>query len=125
MKRTQMIFKPDILDSVYIYPNYRITFDQAVEKLGAPDGYWLLPVNGESGGCRLHVIWENKRIVLWQEDGKINWFSFQEDLCTKIQDRNGKLPENMLIETVQIDTPGGIKALTDSDAFSPWKGFAK
>jgi hypothetical protein len=121
----EMIFKPDVLDSVYIYPNYRITFDQAVEKLGNPDGYWLQPDTPETHGCKLLVIWKNQRIVLWKDDGDMGWFSLLKDLCTKIGDRNGKLPENMVIETAQIDSPDGIKSLTNGTAFNPWEGFAK
>ena len=121
----EMIFKPDILDSVYIYPNYRITFDQAVEKLGAPDGYWLQPDTPETFGCRLLVIWKNQRIELSKDDGEMGWFSLFKDLCRKISDRDGKLPENMVIEGVQIDSPDGIKAITNSTAYNPWEGFAR
>jgi hypothetical protein len=118
----EMIFKPDILDSIYIYPNYRITFDQAVEKLGAPDGYWLRPISPESGACRLLVVWKNQRIELWKEDGETGGFLSQGGLCTEIHDRNGKLPENMMIQTVEIDSPDGIRTILP---LSPWKGFAK
>ena len=120
-----MIFKHDVLDSVYIQPNYRITFDQAVEKLGAPDGYWIRPIYPKSHGCRLLVVWKNKRIMLSEQEGEMGWFSLQEDLCTKIHDRNGKLPENMVIKSVEIDSPDGIKALINSDFFRPWEGFAR
>ena len=120
-----MIFKPDILDSVGFSPNYRITFDQAVEKLGAPDGYWLQPVTPETHGCSLIVIWKNQRIELSKEDGEMGWFSLLKDLCTKIGDRNGKLPENMVIEGVQIDSPDGVKSIMNSTAFNPWEGFAR
>ncbi len=120
-----MDFESDALDSVYIFPNYRITFDQAVEKLGAPDGYWIQPIYPKSLGCRLLVIWKNQRIELWKEDGEMGWFSLLKDLCTQIHDRNGKLPENMVIQQVQIDSPDGIKAITNSDAFFPWEGFAR
>ena len=120
-----MEFESDILDSVYIFLNYRITFDQAVEKLGDPDGYWIRPIFPESHGCRLLVVWKNKRIVLSKEEGEMGWFSLLKDLCTKIHDRDGKLPENIVIEKVEIDSPSGIKSITDTDAFYPWKGFAK
>jgi hypothetical protein len=120
-----MDFESDVLDSIYISPNYRITFDQAVEKLGAPDGYWLQPDTPETFGCRLLVIWKNQRIELSKDDGEMGWFSLFKDLCRKISDRDGKLPENMVIEGVQIDSPDGIKAITNSTAYNPWEGFAR
>jgi hypothetical protein len=117
-------FEPDVLDSINFPPNYRITFDQVVEKLGNPDGYWILPASPETPGCSLRVVWKNKRIVLWKEDGEMGWFSFKESLCLQIHDRDGNLPENMLIEKVQIDSPSGIKSIMDTH-FHLWKGFAK
>jgi len=69
-----MDFESDVLDSIYISPNYRITFDQAVEKLGAPDGYWLQPDTPETFGCRLLVIWKNQRIELSKDDGEMGCF---------------------------------------------------
>ena len=117
-------FKDDVLDAIYFHPNYQITFDQAVEKLGSPDGFWLRPIAPDAGGCELMVIWKNKRIILWKEESTTGLYLFGGDLCTQVHDHGGKLPRNMLVEQVEIDLPGLIETLMKQDSYNPWKGFA-
>ncbi len=118
-----MSFENDMLDGIYIFPNYPITFDQAVEKLGAPDSFRVRPINPGGGGCELIVVWKNKRIILWKDDSVNGMFIFVGDLCKQIHDRGGKLPQNMLVERVWIVLPSEIESIMDAD-FRPWAGFA-
>ena len=117
-------FKDDVLDTINFRPNYQITFDQAVEKLGSPDGFWLQPLAPEGGGCRLLVIWQDKRLLLWKEDRVNGAFLFARDLCAKIHDLAWRLPKDMLVEQVEIAPPSLIELLMKQDAYNPWKGFA-
>jgi hypothetical protein len=116
-----MTFKKGILDTLYIEPNYQITFEQAVEKLGAPDGFSVQPAYPEAGGCELQVVWKNKRLVLWKQDSIKGIFSFGQDLCEQVH--HGELPKGILIQNIQIMLPSDIESIMH-DGFQPWKGFA-
>jgi len=129
-----MIFENDTngpLEDLYVIPNYQITFEQAVEKLGSPDGFSILPMYADAAGCRLQAIWKNKRLVLQYQTGVIHifYFGLNRDLC----DNTGKrpLPKGILVQEVEIMLPSEIESMTQANPtlanpapFVPWKGFA-
>jgi len=121
-----LIFENDVLDEIWFSPSYRITFEQAVEKLENPDGYeiWLTP-GGLYAGCRLDVIWENKGLMLEYATGEISIISFgsNRDLCNNF----GKqpLPKGLLLDSVNITTPSFIESMIKGGDFYSWNGFAK
>jgi len=120
-----LIFNNDVLDNINITPNYQITFEQAIEKLGSPDGFFVMPVDPAGGRCILQVLWKNKGLILLKQDSAQGIFSFREDLCDQIHDNDEKLPKGMFIDSdsVIIVSPSTIGIL-QSD-LQPWAGFAK
>ncbi len=118
-----LFFKKGILDEIIFPLGYRVTFEQAVEKLGSPDGYeiWLTP-GGLYFGCRLDVIWENKRLMLEYSTGDISIISFGPNTNRDLCNNTGKqpLPKGLLVDSVYITSPSIIKSMMD---YFPWKGF--
>ena len=120
-----MYFEKGILEDIDFSPSYQITFEQAVEKLGSPDGLWVLPNEGDAAGCELQVIWKNKRLVLQYDTGILPIISFglNEDLCSNEGKR--PLPKGILIQYVKIMLPSDIESILQDNPLNPWKGFAK
>ena len=120
-----LIFENNILDEIWFSPSYRITFEQAVEKLGNPDGYeiWLTP-GGLYFGCRLDVSWEKKSLILEYTTGDIFIISFgpNRDLCSNYGKR--PLPRGILLESVMITNPSFIESTIKGGDFYSWNGFA-
>jgi hypothetical protein len=56
-----MSFDNDILEFLWITPNYLITIDQVVEKLGNPDGFSAYPTDPGGTGYYLAVIWKKRQ----------------------------------------------------------------
>ena len=119
-----LIFNNDVLDKINISPNYQITFEQAVEKLGPPDGFFVMPTDPGGGRCILQVLWKNKGLILLKQDSSKGIFSFREDLCDQIHHNDGKLPKGMFIDSdsVIIVSPSTI-GISQSD-LQHWEGFA-
>ncbi len=119
------------LEDLYLMLNYQITFEQAVEKLGSPDGFSILPMYPDAAGCRLQVIWKNKRLVLQYQTGVIHifYFGLRRDLCDNTG--NQPLPKGILVQEVEIMLPSEIESMTQVNPtlanpapFYPWNGFA-
>ena len=89
-----------IVDDIEFYPNYLISFDQAVQKLGPPDGRRVRPLTPETKGCTLLATLGNKRLVLQKIDPVTGIFNFAPDLCEQFHDLNGKLPRGLPVENV-------------------------
>jgi len=120
-----LIFNNNLLDEIDINLNYQITFEQAVEKLGSPDGFFVIPTDPGGGRCTLQVVWRNKRLILSKQDKEQGIFSFREDLCDQIRHNEGKLPKDIYIDRdgIEIASPNIIELFRyDLEA---WKGFAK
>jgi hypothetical protein len=120
-----LVFKNNVLDEIDINPNYQITFEQAIEKLGSPDGFFVVQIDPGGGRCVLQVMWKNKRLILLKQDSVQGIFSSRENLCDQIHHYGGKLPKDMFIDGdgVKIYSPSIIELL-QSD-FQSWEGFAK
>jgi hypothetical protein len=116
-------FEDDILSRIYITPNYPITIDQVVKKLGEPDGFSAYPTDTGGTGYYLAVIWKKKQLVLeYREDsGDISFWSKSQGLYEKIRDNNGKIPKNLIVQDVLYTTPYYIDRMMN---YKKWKGFA-
>ena len=119
-----MTYESGILETLSLVPNYQIAFEQAVEELGNPDGFLVLPIYPETEGCYLQVVWKNKGLELKYEEGVGGIFSFREDLCEQVLHKDGKLPKNILVQNVEIMLPSKIESIMQNDSLKPWKGFA-
>jgi len=113
-------FEKGVLENLSYIPNYEITFEQAVEKLGSPDGVSVRPMYPDAGGCDLQVVWKTSKLVLQHSEGIVQ---FGDDLCGRIQRNKGELPRGIFVTRVQIMLPGALEALMN-DSIKPWKGFS-
>jgi len=75
-----MGFENGILEFLACVPNYQITFEQVVEKLGIPDEFSVEPMYPDAVGCELQVVWKNKRLVLSYGTGIISIFTLGQSL---------------------------------------------
>lgn len=121
--RVVMTFEDDILERIYITPNYPITIDQVVEKLGNPDGFSAYPTDPGGTGYYLAVIWKKKQLVLeyTEDSGNISFWSKSPGLYEKIRSNNGKIPKHLIIQDVLFTTPYYIDRMMN---YKTWKGFA-
>jgi hypothetical protein len=123
-----MAFKNDKLEVLDFSPNYQITFEQAVEKLGSPDGFSVHLNSGDVASCELQVIWRNRSLVLQYDTGLLPIISFGSNTNADLCDDEGKrtLPKGILVQYVKIMLPSEIQSMTQGNPdFVPWKGFAK
>jgi hypothetical protein len=115
-----MSFNENILENLSISPNYRITFEQAVEKLGAPDGYVYSPLGAEIKGCSIFLIWVKRQMTLnFTEKTHISG----EDLCERLSKENWKVPKGILIDIISYVQPKQIYDLKSNDTYKIWTGF--
>jgi len=121
-----MDFENDVLEAIYFVPNYQITFEQAIEKLGKPDGILVQAMYPDAEGCKLQGVWEYKRLVLYYETGVISMFSINHFLADNLCGNMGKLPlpKGILVQRVAILLPRDIASLIQDYSPQPWKGFA-
>ena len=113
-----MSFNNDILETLWLSPNYPMTLEQAVENLGPPDGFSIYPTNPGATDCYLGIAWKEKLLVLEHTASKPFW---GDDLCQEILHNGDKIPKNLLIESVVISQPGYIERMMN---YKIWKGFA-
>jgi hypothetical protein len=121
-----MGFENGILEFLAFVPNYQIIFEQAVEKLGSPDGFSVEPMYPDAAGCELQVWWKNKKLVLSYWTGIISIFTFGQSLNNKLCGNEGNLPlpKGILIQGVNIFLPSEIESIMRTNPFGSWKGFA-
>ena len=120
-----LLFDQGVLESVSITPGYEITFSQAVEHLGAPDGFLVQPVYPDARGCRLQIVWKKRGLILANTEGVVGLFDFRDDLCTQVSNNHDKLPPLLLIESVTITDSVGLKSMLENDTLETWQGFAQ
>jgi hypothetical protein len=120
-----MDFENDVLEDIYFVPNYQITFEQAVKKLGKPDGFLVQPLYPDAGGCKLQVVWKNKRLVINYDTGIISIFSSGQSLNDKLCNGEGNLPlpKGILVQRVAILSPRDFASLIQDYSPQTWKGF--
>lgn len=113
-------FYEKTLESIYIWPNYQISFDQAIEQLGEPDGFFYTPLGVETSGCYISLIWIKQQMTLSfsEETGVI-----KRDLCSHLLETNWKVPKNIPVQTVSIVSGDRINSIMLNDTYIIWKGF--
>ena len=120
-----MTFENGTLENLSITPNFDITIDQAVEKLGTPDGFLVRPMYPDAGGCRLQVIWKKQRLILEHTEGIVSIFDFRNDLCEQVKQNEGKLPPHIILERVNITNSNQMESILKGDILKIWKGFTQ
>jgi hypothetical protein len=117
-----MVFADDTLEEIYMTLNYPITMEQAVEKLGNPDGFSAYPTDPGGTGYYLAVIWKKKQLVLeyTEDSGNISFWSTNPSLYEEIHSNNGKIPKSIIVQDVRYTTPYHIDHMMN---YKKWKGF--
>lgn len=93
-----MGFDRGILSNLSLYPNYRITFEEAIEKIGSPDSFYYSRKEAEMKGCSISFLWEKRQMILVYGDKPI---SIGNDLCDLIYQNNGKIPKGLLVQQIE------------------------
>jgi len=116
-----MIFADNgLLEFLYITPNYSITIDQAVEKLGSPDGFSAYPTDPGATGFYLGVIWKEKQLVLEYTRYRADISFWSKSLYEKLDENNGKVPKGLVVQDALIVTPDSIDKMMN---YKKWEGF--
>jgi hypothetical protein len=103
--------------------NYQIVFEQAVEKLGTPDGFSVmqLHIDDLKSGCMLRLFWLERQMTVENiETPKY----FGKDLCRKVSDGGGLVPKGLLVENVTYMQKEDIEDLKTKYGFISWNGFS-
>lgn len=115
-----MRFYEKVLESIYIWPNYQISFEQAIEQLGAPDGFFYTPLGVETSGCSISLIWIERQMILSFSE-KVGMF--RSDLCSRLRETNWKVSKYTPVQTVSIVLREQIESIVLNDTYVIWKGF--
>lgn len=101
-----MRFENGVLAEIDLYPNYSVTLDQAVKYLGEPDFFTSIELGELKYSCNLRFIWLQQRFELYTGDephgGK---------LCDQIYRENGKVPKELMNQTVDINSIGRMNEI--------------
>jgi hypothetical protein len=116
-----LFFEDGVLERVSLYPNYLITLDQAVEKLGIPDGYSCYPTDPGATGYELSIFYTKKQLILGYSESKIEVLPSIYSVCGQIT-VDGKLPIGYPVEDVLFVHSYKFDEMTGAQ---PWVGFAK
>ena len=118
----RMTYDNGDLEYLYVFPNYPITMEQAVEKLGDPDGYWAGPTDPSARGCSLGLVWNKKQLILGYTEYRSGLPFWGRDLCQQIRDNNGKIPKDIkdIIVSDVFYTPSDYLGLSN---YNTWVGF--
>ncbi len=115
-------FREGILNQILLYPNYEITFSEAVEQLGEPTAFTINRTNPEAKGCIVSIVWEERQMFMIFDEGRLS-SSYTEDLCDKINKENNKIPGNLSVQSVIIVNSALINELKKQSGYIPWNGF--
>jgi hypothetical protein len=104
-----------------IFPNFEITFQQAVDKLGPPDGYRLSIQNPEGRIiCDVKLIWIERQIEMLHIGEKPG--IFEKNLCDRINQNDNKMIPDLSIFQIQYQ-----KKMTEEEIAKyniiQWNGF--
>lgn len=123
-----MGFEHGVLSNLWIYPNYQITLEQVVKKLGPPDSFYFSYKDPESKNCNLSLLWLHRQIILGHSETQ---HGFQDDLCDRIYKEKGKIPKGLLVQGVNYKTLNEIKMIIETiqepgtgQNYMLWKGFS-
>lgn len=116
-----LIFENGLLEHIFLYLNYSISMDQAVEILGTPDGYSCFPTDPGSTGYELSIFYTKKQLILVYRENRKNLLSWRNNICNQIT-LDGMLPMGYPIEDVHFIYPYTLDEMTGAQ---PWVGFAE
>jgi hypothetical protein len=124
-----MGFEDEKLTDLWIYPNYKITFEQVIQEIGPPDSFFYARTNAERKSCVLYVLWIKQQLILSYGDRPT---SSGDDLCDLIFKFGNKLPEGLLVGQVNYitsnkmsDTIVKFQKPDTGYNYVIWNGFAK
>jgi hypothetical protein len=115
-------FREGSLYQILIYPNYDVTFSDAIKNLGKPDGFVLNKTSAESKGCSVSLLWKERQMFIKHEDARISGF-FMDDLCDIINKGNNKIPPDLLVQSVHVIDVNMLNEIINGASFHPWNGF--
>lgn len=124
-----MRFEHGILSNLSLYPNYRLTLDDAIEKLGSPDSFYYSRREAEMKGCSISFLWKKRQMMLVYGDKPI---SMGDDLCDLIYQNNGKIPKGLMVQQIDYLSLSQmlmiIKTVQEPGTgqnYTLWNGFSK
>lgn len=124
-----MTFMDEKLDSIWLYLNYQITFEQVVDEIGLPDSFYYVRSSPEGKGCLLDVVWIKRQIELSYSD---NPSAFEDDLCNRIHKGGDRLPKDLVVRQVHYMTSDQMSELVEivqkpntGYNYIIWNGFAE
>lgn len=115
-----LIFEGGLLQDIYLFPNYSITTDQAVEIVGTPDGYSCLPGNPGATYYLLLIFYPKRQMILEYREEREDLL-WRKSVCAQITE-DGKLPIGYRVEDVHFIYPYTLDEMTGAQ---PWVGFAE
>ncbi len=111
----------DILNYIRLSPNYHITINEVVEKIGKPDGFTLSKKGPEGRGCDLAVIWLSRKMVIYYFGD--NPSIFTKDLCEKVDEYRDKLPSGLDVSYIDLMDESQIEDFHSMTTYRRWQGF--
>ncbi len=116
-----LIFKDGLLEHIFLYLNYSISMDQAVEILGTPDGYSCFPADPGATGYELSIFYSKKQLILAYTESRKNLLTWRNNVCNQIT-LDGQLPIGYPVEDVHFIYPYMLDEMTGAQ---PWVGFSE
>lgn len=105
------------LKIIGLFPNYEITFDEALDHLGSPDYISANPVPPiHSPGCSIGLIWVDHQIVLDHTKKS------EMELCDDVRSGKG-INRSLLVHSIIYFLPEYIDLQVASSETYPWVGF--
>jgi hypothetical protein len=113
-----LIIVGDTLKTIVLFPNYPITFRDALDYLGSPDYVQVIP--SLTPGCSLRLVWRERQIILSHTDPNSN------TLCEKIR-KGARIDPQLMIHSISYVMPTDISLSTIPEAGRDflWPGFAE
>ena len=123
-----MGFEHGMLSNFWIYPNFQITLEQVVNKLGPPDSFFFSYKDPESTNCSLSLFWIKRQMILGHSESQQG---SQDELCDLISKRMGKIPKGVLIQGVNYVTSSELEWIIKTGQkpgtganYTLWSGFS-
>jgi hypothetical protein len=121
-ERTYIItLKQDKVDTIRIYPNYQISMDEAVKRIGEPDFIHTNPTDETARACILDVYWRKQQLLIGYQEEEHFFGGF--DLCTFVNKHDGKIPQNLIVDGILYDSKESMDEYIKRITVRPWKGF--
>lgn len=117
---SQLEFVDGLLVRIVLFPNFSVTFDMVVDKIGEPDYVTARPIYPEIGNCEVRLIWIERHLMT-------TYFETQEssgrDLCRQISIEAQRVPARLPVISVVIESAKILDLLPIDGEDFPWAGF--